>query len=319
MAQCAFTPQMEFMTNAQKTINLVLATGITLLSACSSSDNVASPTPAEQAFWDAFHTSDYSSIPSVVGGLQTAYDSNPQDPSNTFLLAHSHFWRLAESGRDPSLGPQAAAEAQAAGRFFGEAFKLNPQDPRFLGWLGGLQVVAAAQTNDQGLRQQGLAMIDQGVAAYPEFNLFPKALAYQDLPASDPDFPKAAQAVFDLIDLCMTKPIDRSHPDYSPYFADMKAHAALGGHKAVCWNDDDTHPHAIEGTFLELGDLLVKQGELDTAKLVFSTIPAVDTYADWPYKDAVESRLSADLSSWGTTHPSIGNAPFNCTTCHAKH
>src|SRR5262249_31850567 len=150
-----------------------------------------------------------------------------------------------------------------------------------------------------------------------------RALAYASLPASDPDYAKAVDALFDTLDVCFETKVDRTNPDITPYLG-----LATGqGAKRVCWNDA-TAPHAAEGFYLYFGDLLVKQGPPDVAKVLYADVKLVKEYPSWPYKSLLEERLSADLSAKAALYadadasndPPLAGDETNhgCTYCHAS-
>src|SRR5207245_11755607 len=107
--------------------------------------------------------------------LQASHDAQA-GAENTLLLAHSNLWTLAEFGRDPRDPSQLPQRAMDAQKYFTEAQALAPDDHRIQGWLAAIQIAIGNITGNQTVLTQGQLTLDQGVAAYPEFNLFVRAL-----------------------------------------------------------------------------------------------------------------------------------------------
>ncbi len=206
---------------------------------------------------------------------------------------------------------------------FTSARDANPDDPRVPCWLGLTQIATGQFLGNQGLIDEGYATIDVGVEAYPEFNLFCRALAYGGLPTADPDFQIAIDSLYETLDLCFGEAVDRDVPDITPYLDQ----ATSEGDKRVCWNDAIA-PHNAEGFYLFFGDLLVKNGDLEAANVVYEDARLVAEYDAWPFKAVLEGRLTEDLAARSalyqddvaTNDPPLGagDASHGCTTCHAS-
>lgn len=192
-----------------------------------------------------------------------------------------------------------------------------------MGCFLGLSLVDTGRaTQSVDLMQEGLAVLDDAVQAWPEFNLFCKALAYDGLPASDPDYAKAVEAAFDNLDACIGEPIDRDNPDLTPYLDQ----ATDQGVKRACWNDWIA-PHNAEGFYLWMGDLLVKQGKVDQALVLYNNVTLIEEFPSWPYRSLLDDRLNANLDAKAALYrdadpnndPPVGgqSASRRCAYCHA--
>jgi hypothetical protein len=306
---------------------LLIATSFAATACGSSNDDVAPPGPATHpavaSFFDVFHASRYSQASSAAQALDDAAIANPKDGPLSFVRPLSHLWHLSEYGRDPRPDPGVLqAEAMASLGLFMTAKANNPDDARVDCFVGIQQVNAGRATKNDALVQQGYATIDAAVRAWPQFSLFCKALVFDGLPASDPDFAKAVDAMYDTFEACFGERIDRNNPDISKYLGQ----ATDMGPNRACWNDWIA-PHNAEGTYLYIGDLLVKQGNVPAAKVAYNDAKLIKEYPQWPYKSLVEDRLSADLAAKAALYadadpsndPPIGGASSNhsCTFCHA--
>ncbi len=276
--------------------------------------------PAETDFWSAFETQSYADLPSVRSGLQAAYDANPKDPETTLLLGHANLWTLAEFGRDPRDPSALPSRATDALRYFTEAAQLAPDDQRVPGWLGSIEVAIGNITGNADLLAQGQARIDAGAAAYPEFNLFVRALINGQLPIDSPDFPAGLEAMWQTLDLCAGESVDRAHPDFTKYLS----RRTMTGPQRVCWNDHKAR-HNFEGFFLYMGDLALKSGDPATATQLYGNAKLSDSYATWPFSADLEQRIAeavdrAKLYRDGDpmNDPPLANqTSTSCASCHA--
>jgi hypothetical protein len=281
------------------------------------------PHPAVASFYDDFHAARYSRAKTQAAALDAAAEAEPTEGRLALLRAHSHLWHIAEFGRDPTEDPGAVpAEASALIAQFQKARTLDPDDGRIPCWLGAAQQLVGRLSNNRELLAEGLATIEEGVGAYPEFGLFCRALAYAPLPANDPDYAKAVDALFLNIDACFGGQVDRENPDITPYLSQE----TQTGPKRVCWNDPIA-PHNLEGFLLFFGDLLVKQGNLQVARIAYNDVKLVPQYSSWPYQSLLDDRLGADLQAKAALYadadprndpPLGGNSiQHGCAYCHA--
>jgi hypothetical protein len=189
-------------------------------------------------------------------------------------------------------------------------------------FLGIQQVKIGRLTMNTAIVQQGLAALDRSIQAWPQFSLFCKALAYDSLPVSDPNFMIAVQAMYDTFQSCFGEPIDPNNPDISKY---LDQATAVGPNRA-CWNDWIA-PHNAEGTYLYVGDLLVKLGNVAAARVAYNDAKLIKEYPQWPYSALLDARLNSDLNARALLYqdgnpandPPIGGDADSrgCTVCHA--
>ena len=279
--------------------------------------------PEVLSFFESFHTSRYSGAKPSAAALDEAVKQGRTGEEIALVRGLAHLWHVAESRRDPNMdGAAIQAEAISLPGWFAFAQEKQPNDPRVGCFLGTALVNAGQATQNAALEQQGFAVLDAAVAAYPEFNLFCRALAYDPLPASDPRFDKAVDSLYESLDACFGEKVDRANPDITKYLDQ----ATSEGRKRVCWNGWIA-PHNAEGFFLYFGDLLVKQGKIDIAKIVYANAKKIKEYASWPYKSILDERLGSDLTVKAALYrdadpkndPPVGGASAdrNCAYCHA--
>ena len=281
------------------------------------------PDPAVSSFLDVFHASRYSQAESAAKVLDDAAIASPKDGPVSFVRFLAHLWHLNEYGRDQNPDPAVLqAEAMALLGLITTAKANNPTDARVDCFLGIQQVNVGRAIMNPDLVGEGFKTIDASVSAWPQFSLFCKALAYDSLPVTDPDFNKAVDAMYQTFEACFGEKIDRNNPDISKYLS----LATDQGLNRACWNDW-LAPHNGEGTYLYIGDLLVKAGNVAAAKIAYADAKLVKEYAQWPYKYLLEDRLGTDLDAKAALYrdadpkndPPIGGGSDNhaCTFCHS--
>jgi hypothetical protein len=169
------------------------------------------------SFYASLHGSEYSQAEEAAKALDTLVQNDPTAADASIVRGLAHLWHIAEFARDPSQDPSTILpEAIQLLPAFQAAQQNNPDDRRVNCWLGLTMINAGRQTSNQDLIDQGTAVLEQGVTDYPEFNLFCRALAYADQPASDPDFTRAVEALWQTSVACFGQELDRQNPDPVP-------------------------------------------------------------------------------------------------------
>jgi hypothetical protein len=292
------------------------------LSACTTPEPPPVPkSPAVTAFWDAFHAQQYDKLATVRAGLEAEYAADPKDPEVTLLLGHANLWTLSEFGRNPVDPSQLPARATDALRFFGEARTLAAGDHRIDGWEGATKIAIGTFTNNPTFLADGQKQLDSGVQAFPEFNLFVRALINGQLPVADPAFAVGVDAMWETLDLCAGETVDRKNPNFGKYLSRV----TVTGPQRVCWNGPKA-AHNFEGFFLYMGDLVVKQNDVATAIKLYETTKVAAEYPTWPFRAELEQRI-ATAQQRATLHndsdpmndPPLSNqAATSCASCHAR-
>src|SRR5712692_8696086 len=125
--------------------------------------------------------------------LTAAYLQNPRDPDITLLLGHAHLWRIAERSRASQIRATITDELILAERYLSEASRLRPDDHRIEGWLGTLDLSLATIHADDALKGRGYALLQEGIARFPDFNYFTAGYALSTLPPGEPRFTEAVE------------------------------------------------------------------------------------------------------------------------------
>jgi hypothetical protein len=200
-----------------------------------------------------------------------------------------------------------------------EAYVLNPDDKRILGWLGGARSAIGSVHQDERLKRNGYFTLKEGVSAFPEFNEFSFAYVLSRLPASDELYQEALAAMWRNVDLCAGQAIDRQNPDFS---ALMRNPAEMTGAKRVCVNSA-LAPHNFEGFALAMGDMLVKNGQPEVAAKIYAQAKIAPSYADWPYRAVLEANSAQAaararaFAAGDTTQQVMSVSAHACGGCHS--
>src|SRR5690242_2548110 len=120
---------------------------------------------------------------------------------------------------------------------------------------------------------------------FPEFNSFNVWAAHNGDPKDSDTYKEALDALWQGIDACVQGNVDRTAPD-------LKAYRHLYtpvGRKRVCWWDGEVAPYSYEGYLLNLGNGLVKAGQIEASKVIFEDIKYASNYASWPYRSVLEA------------------------------
>lgn len=246
---------------------------------------------ADALFWQALHGGRYEDIGRALEVQTAAYLENPGDATTAAHAGWLHIWRLAESSRLPQVPATITNDAVMARKYFEEAVRLQPGEARFQGFLGSTLLAEGAIHKDEKLTRQGYYTLLDSVAAWPEFNLFTAGYSLSRLPADTPRYKEALEMQWRTLDLCAGQPVNRKNPDFTNYMA----LATTTGPKRVCWNSWIA-PHNFEGYFLNMGDMLVKAGDVPTALKIYANAKHSPTYAQWKHAALLEQRI-ADASA----------------------
>jgi tetratricopeptide (TPR) repeat protein len=276
---------------------------------------------ADELFWQTFHGGDYEKIPQALEALTAAYLETPTDGVTAGHIAWLHNWRSAERVRLETVPATITDDILLARRYFQEAAALNPADARVLGFLGGHLVAEGALQQDEKLTRQGYFTLLDAIDAWPEFNLFTAGYVMSRLPADSPRFQEGLEWQWRNLDECIDGKLDRANPDYAPYMAlETKE-----GPKRACWNSWIA-PHNLEGFFLNMGDMLVKAGDWQTAQKIYANARLAKEYPTWPYQAVLDERIQqaqANVALFNAPDETsetriMINSEFACMACHQK-
>ena len=286
---------------------------------------------AIEHFWKVYHGNDYDGIPEVQTQLRAALRRDPENPTLYALLGATHFWHIGEAGRDRQQNDSALGQDMpTAAHLFGKALSLDyygthlpgyVNDDHLPGYLGITTVHAGQMSGNDGLAAQGDDILDSAAYQFPEFNNFNRWAAHNADPRDSESYRKALDSLWQALDACIAGRLDRANPDVGPYLGLQTA----VGRKKACWSEGDLAPHSFEGFMLNLGNGLVKAGQIAPARIVYANAKYADHYATWPYRQVLENIASSDLQARAALYadnnaakdPPLGVPGRGCVYCHA--
>lgn len=277
---------------------------------------------ADAFFWQVFHNGLYDQIPAVLNALTGVHLLDPNDATTTAHIGFMHAWHLTERWRLEQIPPTIVDDALLSRSYFQQAVRLEPSDKRYLGFLGGMTLSEGGIHGDEKLARKGYSILLRSIHEFPEFNYVTGGLIESVLPAASDRFKRAVEWQWKVIDVCIGEKIDRANPDMSPYL-----HlATTEGDKRVCWNGSIA-PHNFEGTFLNMGDMLVKSGDWRTAQKIYANAKLAPEYPAWKYSNVLDERIAnaeANVARFNQPvgpgerpdHPVMFQTEFACMACH---
>jgi hypothetical protein len=272
---------------------------------------------ADELFWKTFHGGEYDNIQPALEALTAAYLRTPNDAKTAAHIAWLHNWRVAERARMGAVPATITDNTIIARRYFEEAVKLDPSDPRYLGFFAGHLLAEGTLHQDEPLTRKGYFTMLDAIDAWPEFNLFTGGYVMSRLPPDSPRFREGLEWQWRTLDLCIGGKLDRANPDYSRYMS----LETTEGKQRVCWNSWIA-PHNLEGFFLNMGDMLVKSGDWQTGQKIYANAKLSKTYASWKYPAVLEERISRaqeNVTAFNTgATPVMINSEFACMGCHRE-
>jgi hypothetical protein len=282
----------------------------------------AAATKADEEFWLTFHTGRYDHLASAIETETRAYLADPHDDLTAAHVGWLHMWRLGERAREVSPSATSVDDAFLARRYFEEATALNPAEPRYQGFLAAATLADGAINQNDRVTVHGYFQMKEGIAAWPEFNLFTGGYVLSSQPATSKRYAEALEWMWQNIDVCIDSHLNRDNPDMHSYM-----HLEVRtGHKRACWNSWIA-PHNFEGFFLSIGDMLVKAGKVDAGRVAYANARLSATYAQWPYREVLETRISTaqdNVPAFSAPpgdpkrRPIMVESSFACMGCHQQ-
>ncbi len=276
---------------------------------------------AQQLFWDTLHKGRYQDISAAQRLLMAAYLQNPNDPTLAAHLGFLHIWKITERQREKTIPPTIVDEIILAKNYFADAVALDPKDARYLGFLGDSQLVIGNIFHDEREKVHGYYTLKRAIHVWPEFNYFTGGYVMSVLPSQSDRFKEGLEWQWRTLDLCADEKIDRHHPDFSPY---MQRETQQGRERA-CWNSWIA-PFNFEGFFLNMGDMLVKAGDWQTAITIYNNAKLAKNYSSWPYRTLLENRIAHAQENVANFQKDyldpnktiMFNSSYGCVACHQQ-
>ena len=283
-------------------------------------------------FWAAYHGNDYAAIPQVQTELEQALENDSDNPTLYAILGATHFWHIGEAARDRNpQDPALAGDMPEAVSNFSKALDLDYYSKHPIGYINddhlpgyrGITTVHLGQmTNDPALTAKGDQTLNFAAYEFPEFNNFNRWAAHNTEAKDSPAYQGALDSLWQGIDACIGGTLDRQNPDLKPY---LHLFTSVG-RKRACWWDGEIAPYSFEGYMLNLGNGLVKAGQVQAARVVYHNAHYAANYNSWPYRNVLEAVEASDLNARAALYadqdsqndPPLGVPNRGCSYCHAK-
>ncbi len=263
--------------------------------------------PALAGVRAALATMDYAGRKEAVDALATASKAYPAEAEAHLLLGLAELWTLAEPAKDVDLATLGAAAFRSK-QELEKAYELCPTDHRIPAWLGPIDARIGETLKDPKLFDEGLAILDKGIAEYPSFVLFSRVLVYANRPKTDPAFTQAVDAVLANIHACEAGPA-------SDAGFNLKLDPAC--------NNSPHAFHNLEGGSLFLGDVLAKAGRRAEALRIYTLAKLAPNVADWNWQALLTERIDGidvRIGSYDGKGPTdeAWNRTDQCSLCHRQ-
>ncbi len=303
-----------------RTINLKKETA-------SSLENSELSTYANDYFWKNFHEGNYDNIDSVLYYLSAAYNQNPNHLETVSHLGFTHIWALSERQQLDIIPPTIVDHATLSLKYFGESHQLNPHDPRILGFYADVKMTVASISDDQKLSKQGYFDGKKAVKKWKEFNYFTVGYILSQLHQDSWQYDKGLEWQWNTLDECYCEKFDRENPSIEKYIPMEQTETNLK-RKRACWNSWIA-PHNVEGFYMNMGDMLVKNGDWQKAVQIYKLAKQVPQFQNWVYKEVLEKRIISAEENVAKFRQAINNnikstiddvmlinSSISCISCH---
>lgn len=296
----------------------------------SSASKSALAISANQFMWDNLHQGNYDSIPAIISRLKAAYDKNPDNIDVTAHLGFTYLWSFCERGRG-KIDSGLISNVFQSNRYFKEAIKLDPSDARLYGFQSATDICEGAIKKNLPMMAKGYMNSLLAIGKWPQFNKFAFSIVGSQRKKNTMVYKLGMKYQWQLIDECSCKKLDEKTVMAAPDSVLRDLIVELENStdyktKRACWNSWIA-PHNLEGFFLNFGDMLVKEGQLEEAKEMYEAAKLAPSFNEWVYKDIIDERIRdlklnrvefnkpLDLYT-SNTHQIFINSTISCVGCH---
>ena len=249
------------------------------------------------------------------------HDDVPAGPERSRAIGAAAMLGVYEIGR-----PELAGEGLAA---FEEAIEALPDDDRLPMWHAFIRFAVARSARDEDAMESALEALRASGERYPEFNLVGLTLSIGSYEGASPALIGEARRVFDEVSAAsaaLQTATDRRSVERSRRIF-----------------DSPIAPYGVPALMAMIGDMALREGDLDAARRAYFTALRTNGAERWPWRGEVDRRMrhaedvaaglarrpaterslgSHALGSMGVTSESIdprfegrvGNG--SCTVCH---
>jgi len=282
---------------------------------------------ASDYFWSVFHGDRYDELPALLQKLNSGFDGDKQ-PVMSNLLGAAHLWRFQERRRIQKTAAEMRDDLVRAAEYADMSLAADPSNE----FAPAIRVTARWQLAVLDGKPEELPAIEleilENTQAVPSFHGFVQGwLLSAMLPVGSPNYRESPEGFQLLSSACagFTTPPNQKFNGLIYAFLAIRSWAI----DRLCYNNP-VAPHNLEGTFLATGDMKVKQGLFDEARIWYGNAQAAPTYSTWPSRHMVEQRMAsdfkalqakfvADTGKLDVVDPAMSfQSTAGCSNCHAK-
>jgi len=234
---------------------------------------------------------------------------------------------VTERRRKPKLTPSIAGAGDLALNYFDEAVLLNKNDPRLLGFKAGFMLANGSRHEDDRLRTRGYFIGKKAIRQWPSFNLFSIGYVMSGIAHTKDRYKEAVEFQWRNLEECLCREIDRDNPTLDD-IGEIPKRVASDYKKSRACTNSWIAPHNVEGFLLNLGDMLVKQGNTSAAAEVYRSIRQVAEFREWPYRGELTKRLEnleanvekfrRQAQTFKDNRQVFIRTTYGCMGCHQK-
>ena len=304
----------------------------------------------DKRFWTNFHNGNYDSIDKLIEDHKVFFDKYPRDTttygfSKAFTSAHISwlsFWKASEMAIELpddynsnlnaqiKYGQNLIEYVDVAIEYFQNSFEKKPL-PQITGFLSIAQALRSnlpflSEERKQELLEGYTSNSITAIEQWPAFNLFTIYYPLSSAHYESIEFENAIEGFWLNLEACSGETIDRYQPDFKKTIQIIEQLVAGSDTQRACGNSLIA-PYNTEGFLIIFADMLVKRGEVDLAKEVYSIIDNVTTFESWPYKHLPLEKLNnikenmtkfRQLDVLGRQPSALVNSKISCAICHQK-
>jgi hypothetical protein len=270
--------------------------------------------------YEALIAGNHEILPRLVPSMDALFEQRPEDGVVAFYSGIVHLWSLTRGRQDPNRDlPSMALEADAAIKSFERAVALRPTSEHAAAFLGVALLAVGDSIGNEVQIEEGRRVLDGAVPLHPAYVNGVRGIAFGGLPRSHPLFAEAEAALFATVEACGYE----GGGEHGLRFAYPPG--ALPSARRVC-NDSGLVAHVWEGLFLTFGDVVVKRGDADRARVLYANARSAPDYDRWILRDVLEDRIAgADARAQLYLDDDPANDPPTwmegdqvCVGCHAS-
>ncbi|MDQ3034936.1 MAG: hypothetical protein M3Y87_21185 [Myxococcota bacterium] len=219
------------------------------------------------------------------------HDDVPESPERSRAIGAAAMLGVSELGR-----PELADEGLVA---FEDAMTAFPDDDRLAMWHAFLRFAIARSAEDEDAMERALEALRASAERYPEFNLFGLTLSVGSHEHASPALIDEARRAFDEVGTATA--------------ALQIAGDRRSIERARRIFDSPIAPYGIPAMMAMIGDMALRDGDLDAARRAYFTALRANAAHRWPWRDEVDRRLrdaegvAAGLTARPATERSLGS------------